>query len=869
MFSPLKSLFPLLVIFVSCSARKAVNDPVLNTGVDRSLAVYRKAVLSNIHYALELDIPAQKTQPIAAHETLTFELSAVRLPLQLDFKEDPAKIKTLTVNGRKAEVNYQKEHLILSPEFLKKGLNEVQIGFQAGDGALNRNSDYLYTLFVPDRSRTVFPCFDQPDLKSVYTLTLHIPKSWKAIANAELRDSLPAPLTGQAAVVQDRFNTGTDRKTYHFKPSNLLSTYLFAFAAGNFQLYSGTLNGKKVDFLYRETDKLKIGPSIPAIFAIHSAALKYYEDWTGIPYPFQKFGFVAIPDFQFGGMEHPGAIQYKASSLFLDAGATKDQLNGRNNLIAHETAHMWFGDMVTMDWFSDVWMKEVFANFMADKSAEETGGGDTYALKFLIDHFPAAYAVDRTEGANPIRQPLDNLKDAGTLYGNIIYHKAPVMMQQLESLMGKTPFRQGVSEYLRTFANSNASWPDLIKILDRYTPANLEQWNKVWVNESGRPVIDYILDYEGKKISHFQVTQHPEYGRDRVWPQTFDISLFYPGSVKVLHVNLRGEKLDLKEAAGLEKPLFILFNSSGEGYGRWPVDPALPQYLFTLERPLHRATAYISLYEQMLSGKTIRPAALLKLFGQGLGKEQEELNIKLLTSYISTIYWQFSTPEERKKLSAPLEDQIWTALLHQQGGNNKKQLFKAYQDIFMNPSARSRLYQIWKNQQAPEGIALSEDDYTSLALSLALRDDADATILTVQNTRITNPDRKKRFEFIMPAVSPDQRKRDHFFESLKQLSNRGKESNVLAALYYLHHPLRQSSGIRYLGQSLDLLEEIQSTGDIFFPQSWLQATFGTYRSKEAAAIVRNFLKDHPDYNPKLRAKILQSSDNLFRAVAME
>lgn len=857
MFSPQKFLLPLFVVLASCSSRKTVNEPVLNTGVDRSLAVYRKAVLTNIRYALELDIPAQKAQPVAAHETLTFELSAVKLPLQLDFKEDPAKIHVIVVNGHKTGVNYQKEHLILLPEFLKKGINEVQISFQAGDGALNRNSDYLYTLFVPDRSRTVFPCFDQPDLKSVYTLTLHIPKNWKAIANAELRDSV----MGQAG--------NPDRKTYHFKPSNLLSTYLFAFAAGNFQLYSGTLEGKKVDFLYRETDKLKIGPSIPAIFAIHSSALKYYEDWTGIPYPFQKFGFVAIPDFQFGGMEHPGAIQYKASSLFLDAGATKDQLNARNNLIAHETAHMWFGDMVTMDWFSDVWMKEVFANFMADKSAEETGGGDTYALKFLIDHFPAAYSVDRTEGANPIRQPLDNLKDAGTLYGNIIYHKAPVMMQQLESLMGKTPFRQGVSEYLRKFANSNASWPDLIKILDRYTPANLEQWNKVWVNESGRPVIDYTLDYQNGKIGHFVVTQHAEYGQNRVWPQTFDISLFYPGSVKVLHANLKGEKLELKEAAGLEKPLFVLFNSSGVGYGRWPVDPALPQNLFTLERPLHRATAYISLYEQMLSGKAIHPAELLKLFGQGLGKEQEELNIKLLTSYISTIYWQFSTPEERKKLSAPLEDQIWTALQHQQSGNNKKQLFKAYQDIFMNPSARSRLYQIWKNQQAPEGVALSEDDYTSLALSLALRDDGDTTILTVQNARITNPDRKKRFEFIMPAVSSDQRKRDKFFESLKQLSNRGKESNVLAALYYLHHPLRQSYSTRYLQQSLDLLEEIQSTGDIFFPQSWLQATFGTYRSKEAAAIVRNFLKDHPDYNPRLKAKILQSADNLFRAVVME
>ncbi|MGY0036978.1 M1 family aminopeptidase [Pedobacter sp. NJ-S-72] len=160
----------------------------------------------------------------------------------------------------------------------------------------------------------------------------------------------------------------------------MLSTYLFAFAAGKFELYKGTVNKLRANFLYRETDHDKLKPSLPAIYNIHSASLKYFEDWTAISYPFQKFGFVAIPDFQFGGMEHPGAIQYKAASLFLDAGATKDQLNARNNLIAHETAHMWFGDLVTMDWFSDVWMKEVFANFMADKSAEESGGKADYSL---------------------------------------------------------------------------------------------------------------------------------------------------------------------------------------------------------------------------------------------------------------------------------------------------------------------------------------------------------------------------------------------------------------------------------------------------------------------------------------------------------
>jgi len=844
-----KTIFLLPLFLFSCSSRQLVSDPVAENGVSRALAIYRKSVLSGIHYTLELDIPKQRTKAIVAHETIKFQLSAVKLPLQLDFKENPAKISWLTINGQKVQVTHQNEHLILMPEFLRKGNNEIQIQFQAGEGALNRNQDYLYTLFVPDRARTVFPCFDQPDLKATYTLTLRLPKEWSAIANAGLKDS----------VSEQSF------KTYHYKTSDLLSTYLFAFAAGKFQLYQNNVNGHPADFLYRETDSVKLRSSLPAIFDIHSSSLKYFEDWTTISYPFQKFGFVAIPDFQFGGMEHPGAIQYKASSLFLDAGATKDQLNARNNLIAHETAHMWFGDLVTMDWFSDVWMKEVFANFMADKSAEGQDGNDNYSLKFLIDHFPAAYAVDRTAGANPIRQPLDNLKDAGTLYGSIIYHKAPIMMQQLEKLMGKDKFREGVREYLHKFANSNASWPDLIRILDRHTSVDLEKWNKVWVNENGRPVIDYAVTYQGGKIKRLMINQKAEYGLHRVWPQTFELTLFYPGLVKVLRANLKGENLEIKEAEGLNKPLFMLFNSGGEGYGLWPVDAQLSQHLFDLEKPLHRSVAYISLYEQMLNGKTVRPSDLLILFGKGLEKEHEELNIKLLCGYISNIYWQFSSKNERVKISGELEGELWAAMLQQKNGNNKKQLFKAYQDVFLSQTARNRLYQVWKNQKAPVGITLSEDDYTSLAFSLAVRDDADGSILTKQESRITNPDRKRRFEFIVPAVSGNKNIRDEFNSSLKYLANRTKESNVLAALYYLHHPLRQQYSIDYLPGSLVLLEEIQATGDIFFPQSWLQANFGAYQSREAADIVRGFLKSHPNYNPRLKAKILQTTDNLFKA----
>src|SRR5205085_11252477 len=194
-------------------------------------------------------------------------------------------------------------------------------------------------------------------------------------------------------------------------------------------------NGRELRMFHRETDAAKVARNREALFDLHASALAWLEEYTAIPYPFEKLDFILIPSFQFGGMEHAGAILYNASSLMLDPSATQSQLLGRASLIAHETSHMWFGDLVTMRWFNDVWMKEVFANFMAAKIVNPSFPEINHELRFLLANYPAAYDVDRTPGTNAIRQPLDNLKDAGTLYGNIIYDKAPIVMRHLEAIL--------------------------------------------------------------------------------------------------------------------------------------------------------------------------------------------------------------------------------------------------------------------------------------------------------------------------------------------------------------------------------------------------------------------------------------------------
>ena len=841
----LLSIFLMMPIFGF--AQPILKEPTIDLGVSKPLADFRSAIINDIQYQLKFDIPALKSEEIKANELLSFYLLKTEFLLQLDFKAQQNQIQKIEVNGKIIAINYQKEHIIIPEASLIKGKNNINIAFIAGNTALNRNDDYLYTLFVPDRARTSFPCFDQPDLKATYKLSLVIPNQWEAISNGSLIIS----------TLKD------ERTTVDFAASDKISTYLFSFTAGKFKTVHQDINKQSVQFLYRETDSAKISLSIDSVFEEHRNAIDFLSSWTTIPYPFQKIGFVAIPDFQFGGMEHPGAVQFQGSTLFLDATSTKSQFISRANLISHETAHMWFGDLVSIKWFNDVWTKEVFANFMADKVSEHLKGKEEFDHKFLIDHFPAAYSIDRTIGANPIRQPLDNLNEAGSLYGNIIYHKAPIMMRQLELLMGKDKFQTGMREYLKKFAFSNATWPDLINILNKYAPVDLLAWNKVWVNDNGRPKISDKLEINNGKITRLTISQKPEFGADRVWPQSFKISLFYGDHIKEFPVNFTGKMVDVKAAKGLAKPNFIIYNSGGEGYGVWPIDVSVFNYTNKISSPLMRASFYISAYENMLNQAFVKPAELLNYFMGQLQQEKDELNLRLLTGYVENIFWSFNSPQSRNKLVQGLENQIWQAIEKQDLANNKKNLLKLYQTIFLTDDAYNKLYPIWKTQIAPDGIKFSEDDYTALALALKLRKN-DENMLAEQLQRIKNPDRKRRFQFIMPALSADVKVRDRFFESLADHKNREKESNVLAALNYLHHPLQQATSQKYLKQSLDLLQEIQVTGDIFFPQSWLQATFGDYQSAEALKIVNEFIKTHPNYPLKLKAKILQATDKLKR-----
>ena len=837
-------------VLTGCGGETAVD---VGPGVALDLAERRASTIFNVLYDVRLAIPEERDQPIDGSVTTSFTLTEVG-PLVFDFAQPAENVHAVRVAGAPGDFEARDEHVIVSAEALSPGHNVVDIEFTAGDGSLNRQDDFLYTLFVPDRARVAFPLFDQPNLKARFRLRLELPAAWRAVSN------------GSLAAREER----GERAVLTFTETHAISSYLFAFATGKFQVEEAERDGRRMAMYHRETDRERLERNAAAIFDLHASALAWLEEYTGIPFPFEKFDFVLVPAFQYGGMEHPGAIFYRAEALLLDESATQHAQLGRASLIAHETAHQWFGDLVTMTWFSDVWMKETFANFMAAKIVNPTFPEVDHDLRFLLAHHPAAYGVDRTAGANPIRQPLDNLNEAGTLYGAIIYQKAPIVFAHLERLIGEEALRDGLREYLEAHAYANASWADLIAILDARTPEDLAAWSRTWVEESGRPRVEVVLETDDETISRLAVRQSDPAEAGRLWNQRLDLRLGYDGGESnILAVHLRDAEAVVTEAAGLPAPDYVLANGAGLGYGLMALDEGTRDFLLAelsgIDDALTRAIGWLSLWESLLEGE-VGPEALIELAQRALPAETDEQNVSRILGYLTSTYWRYLIPERRAALAPDLEDLLWRETGEAGSRSLAAAWFGAYRNVALSAEATARLERLWREEEQVPGVPLAERDFTALAQGLAVRGVADSPeILAAQRDRIDNPDRRAAFEFAMPALSADRAARDVFFESLRDPANRAREPWVLTALGLLHHPLRARESEAYIRSSLDLLEEIQRTGDIFFPLSWLRTTLDGHQTASAAAVVEQYLADRPDLAPRLRAKVLQATDGLLRA----
>ena len=464
-------------------------------GIPRDLARFRAQQLKDVRYQLTFTI-TPKADFISGHEELRFVQNADDrgiLPEWLDFRE--GSISSLTVNGQPASTEIQNGHVELPAKLLKLDENVVVIDFKApvapAGKAITRfedkddGSEYIYTLFVPMDADMAFPCFDQPDLKAEFRLRVIAPEDWKVISNAQLIGIGGGGDKGQLMTA--------------FAETKPISTYLFAFAAGPFKKVHDTPG---LPGLYVRKSKLqKAEAEAAAVQQITADGIKYLSGYFAQPFPFPKYDMVMIPGFAYGGMEHAGATFLSEESILFRIVPTHSIRLNRDILLLHELTHQWFGDLVTMRWFDDLWLKEGFAQYMAYNALNALKPNENVWKRFYEAIKPEAYDIDSTQGTTPIYQEIPNLKDAKSAYGAIVYSKAPGVMKQLEFVIGAEAFRDGLRLYLKEHAYANAEWSDLVHAFERTSKKQLSDWANAWIKRRGMPQVDVEWTCDAKDIS--------------------------------------------------------------------------------------------------------------------------------------------------------------------------------------------------------------------------------------------------------------------------------------------------------------------------------------------------------------------------------
>ena len=510
-----------------------------------------------------------------------------------------AKVHAVELNGESVSVALYGDNRLPLDGLKKKNRLFVDADFfymNTGEG-MHRSVDpadgkvYLYSQFeVPD-ARRVYPTFEQPDLKASFTFTVKVPSSWTVFSVS------PTPVPE----LEDGFST------FRFAPTPRISTYITAIVAGPYVGKTATIrsiDGREIDL--GVFCRASLGEYLDAdrIIQITEQGFGFFENAYGIPYPFTKYDQIFVPEFNAGAMENAGCVTLRDQYIFRSK-PTDWQLESRTNTILHELAHMWFGDLVTMKWWDDLWLNESFAEFMAHlATAEATQWADAWVG--FMGRKEWGLAQDQKPSTHPIRADMRDLEDVEVNFDGITYAKGASVLRQMVAYVGRENFFQGINAYLTKHAFDNASLQDLLDELEVASGRDMSAWSKVWVEEAGvnllKPAVEVAEDGTIESLSVIQESFTPGASLRPHRLIVSGYSLNPDGELEQVfteELDVDGASTPVPQATGLERPDLILVNDQDLAYAKVRLDPASLEF----------ATQNIALVKDALTRRVLMAAA--------------------------------------------------------------------------------------------------------------------------------------------------------------------------------------------------------------------------------------------------------------------
>jgi aminopeptidase N len=842
-------------------------------GVSRDLARWRAARYRAIRYALNIEL-APKAEMLRGRVEIGVTLDDPADDLILDWRpaaarpnQPQARVWAISVNGREAHDARQfNEHIIIPGTRLIKGENLLRMEFESpispAGSAVTRyldredGSEYIYTLFVPSDASTTFPCFDQPDLKARFTLEATFPAAWQIISNANVDNSGPAEKN--------------EYRHARFGWTEPLSTYQFAFAAGPFAEFRDDTSRIPMRLFVRRSKAERARKELAEVFRLHRAALDYFAAYFDRRFPFPKYDLVVVPEFAYGGMEHAGATFLREEAILFPTDPTANDLLARAELMFHETAHQWFGDLVTMRWFDDLWLKEGFATFMAYKAVNKLMPEYNAWKAFYQRTKPAAYLTDVTKGTTPIWQEIPNLSAAKSAYGNIVYRKAPSMLRQAEYFLGPEAFQRAIQMFVREHAFGNAEWADLVRCFERASGKKLESWAAAWVRRRGMADVrvEWSVDRRGR-IDHLALRQTDVLSEGGAWPMRIKLLLAYDDASPVsIAVALDGAgETTVAEARGLRRPAFVFANYEDYGYGRFLLDEqsrvAVIERLGTIRDDFLRALLWGALWDSVREAE-LAPAVYIDLGLKHLAAERDEVTAQSVLGRMQAAYNRYLSEAQMQEIAPRLEEMIFDQMMKAETVGLRITYFRAYQSVATTDGARARLKRILRGELSVPGMNLRPRDRFDIITTLLARGDQDAPALLEKQSREDTTDDGRRYAFAAGAARREQGTKEKYFTSYLNDSALA-ESWIEASLEPFNTVSQSELTLRYLEPALDELPRLKRTRKIFFVNRWLAAFIGGQCSERALATVQKFLETK-QLDHDLRLKVLEAVDGLERCV---
>lgn len=708
----------------------------------RREALTRSSHITVKSYDIDIDIRDAAISPtFRTHTTIKF----VAAPLGDTFLDAiTAQVHSVRLNG----VDLDVDEVCADSRIALNGLqadNLVDIVadfsyMNTGEG-LHRFVDpvddevYLYSQFeVPD-SRRVFAVFEQPDLKATFHFVVHAPHNWQVISNQAAASTL----------------AGEEGTTWDFEPTPRISSYITAVIAGPYEVVRDELvssSGKTIPLGIFARASLFPYLDAEYIFDTTKKGFTFYEEKFGHPYPFDKYDQIFAPEFNAGAMENAGAVTFAEAYIFRSQ--VSDALRERRVVtILHELAHMWFGDLVTMRWWNDLWLNESFAEWASTLATAEATEWTGAWTTFQAMEKSWAYRQDQLPSTHPIVAKIGDIEDVQVNFDGITYAKGASVLKQLVAWVGEDAFFAGVHQYFSHHQWGNTVLADFLGELETASGRDLGPWSKLWLETAGVNTLSLNLSLdEAGVITHASILQTAPEGWPTLRPHRLAVGIYASdtsGAVLRRHrveLDIDGARSDAPGLVGLHGGDVVLINDDDLAYAKIRLDPHSLAFaiahLSHIQDPLARSLVWGSVWDSTRDAE-IPPQTFIDLVLGNIASESESTTVRTVLGQLSLVVRNYLNPQRRTSGLVDVADALWGLLAAASPASDTQfQLLKAFSSLASTPEHISTLQGLRAGAITLEGLSIDQDLQWELLAGLALagaatRDDVDHE-LTLDNT---------------------------------------------------------------------------------------------------------------------------------------